>query len=372
MPWGITAEDMARLAAIDTSNPPLQPLPQISRSVDKETWHTDFTRWAETCQDLVDTLHARELRHIIEAASPNNIDHRLDMLARIYQHVDSNQATIEALTDMIEVLETEIGYLEEHIGKSISEFVFSSPKLVDEYMTLERHARNTTSSEAHIAAIMTWYHDWPAGFAFLLRIHAVHIRRVDNLKSKRDLISSGCLDFKQFPKVWSVLLWDDNVWPHGYGYERNPKSCGLADFRPPRLTKATSDQALQNVRSSAIIRSERRYSALARLAIGRAGISDFLAPSYVDTWYHSFRRWLDHTVPLLIQSDSAYAQRWIDVGRDLEVMHHRWTAEAEYQGPRVLTTKHACFYLSKDKRILREFGEFNLPVNHTPLCVEID
>ncbi|KEQ82090.1 hypothetical protein M438DRAFT_398618 [Aureobasidium pullulans EXF-150] len=336
MPWGITAEDMARLAAIDTSNPPLQPLPQISRSVDKETWHTDFTRWAETCQDLVDTLHARELRHIIEAASPNNIDHRLDMLARIYQHVDSNQATIEALTDMIEVLETEIGYLEEHIGKSISEFVFSSPKLVDEYITLERHARNTTSSAAHIAAIMTWYHDWPAGFAFLLRIHAVHIRRVDNLKSKRDLISSGCLDFKQFPKVWSVLLWDDN-------------SCGLADFRPPRLTKATSDQALQN----------RRYSALARLAIGRAGISDFLAPSYVDTWYHSFRRWLDHT-------------RWIDVGKDLEVMHHRWTAEAEYQGPRVLTTKHACFYLSKDKRILREFGEFNLPVNHTPLCVEID
>ncbi|THX61895.1 hypothetical protein D6D06_00306 [Aureobasidium pullulans] len=355
MPWGITAEDMARLAAIDTSNPPLQPLPQISRSVDKETWHTDFTRWAETCQDLVDTLHARELRHIIEAASPNNIDHRLDMLARIYQHVDSNQATIEALTDMIEVLETEIGYLEEHIGKSISEFVFSSPKLVDEYMTLERHARNTTSSEAHIATIMTWYHDWPAGFAFLLRIHAVHIRRVDNLKSKRDLISSGCLDFKQFPK-----------------YGLSCSGTTMSGHMATAMNATRSHAALQNVRSSAIIRSERRYSALARLAIGRAGISDFLAPSYVDTWYHSFRKWLDHTVPLLIQSDSAYAQRWIDVGKDLEVMHHRWTAEAEYQGPRVLTTKHACFYLSKDKRILREFGEFSLPVNHTPLCVEID
>ena len=348
-------------------------IPQRSL-LDKDTWFTEFNKWAlENSEILVDTLNPDFFKPVIEAVSLTHIEYKLMMLANIYQFCDSDEAVIEALNDEIELLETENERLDDYLGKWIAEFPFISPKLVDGYLLLQTHAGNTTNSEAKFCAIMTWSSHFPPGCQYLLRIRTVHTRRIENLSAKRDLITSGRLHFDQCSSISSILQWDVDDWPYGYGYERSPMPNGLADFDPPSLTKNDHGKALSYVRSAAFIRSERRRSALARLQQGRGGLSDFLAPSFIDIWYHQFSKWLTDTLPILFSTDSAYASQWIDVGNEFKAMHHRWTAEAEYQGPRVLTTKNACFSLSRDKtRVRRDVGQFSLPTRHTPICIELD
>ncbi|KAI5247179.1 hypothetical protein E4T47_02612 [Aureobasidium subglaciale] len=368
MPLEITAKDMQRLAAVETKPSP-QKAPQRSEYSSKDTWLNDFNRYAENSHDLVDTLHPQALKEVIEAISPTNLAYRLSMLASIYTHIDSNEAAAEGLHDMIEVLESEMEHLDEHIGKMLADLALSSPKLVDEYVALEKHARNTTHSKTNVAAIITWKHNWPRGFALLLRVHAVHTRRIDDLKSKHDLITAGRLDYKQFSKKWHILLWDEGLWPHGYGYERTA-STDFAEYHRPSLTKISPSAAIGYVRSSAIIRSERRRSALDRLAKGRGGESDFLVSDFVDYWFHGFSSWLDTTLPLLYQKDPAYATMWIDLARELNAMHREWIAEADYdERGSVLITKNARFTLRQNRRVHREVGVFSLPSKHTPLCI---
>jgi hypothetical protein len=371
--WGLTLTDLRQLAAIDSSKPPPPPpLPEIRRSEDDVTWLRDFNQWAEASPNPVDSLNSKDLYLVIHAASELNIDRRLKMLNDMYKFADSNEGTLEGLSDLINVLELEIGHIMEHIGKSISEFALTSPRLVDEYVNLQRHARNTTGSESRLSAIMTWYHGWPPGFALLLRILAVHTRRVENLKINRDSISSGRLDFEQFSKSWSAIAYDDGIYPYGYGYERNPMRNGLADFRAPPMTSINSDKSFQNVRSSAFIRSERRRAALHRLFTCKAGVSDFLAPNYVDIWYHQFSKWLNHLLPRLRELDPQCADKWANVGNYLEEMHHQWTAEAAYASSRVLTTKYAQFWLETSPKmsIHRENGQFRVPIRHKPFTIQ--
>ncbi|KAI5207840.1 hypothetical protein E4T39_01709 [Aureobasidium subglaciale] len=370
MPLEIIAKDMQRLASIGTKSTPEQ-APQRSQYSNKETWLNDFNRYAENNQDLVDTLHPQVLRKVIEAISPTNIAFRLEMLAKIYVHINSNEAAAGGLGDLIEVLESEMEYLDEHIGKMLADLALSSPKLVDEYVALEKHARNTTDSKTDVAAIMTWKYDWPKGFALLLRVHAVHTRRIDDLKTKHNLITSGRLDYKQFSRKWHILLWDEGLWPHGYGYDRTA-SIDFAEFHRPSLTKISPSAAIAYVRSSACIRSERRLSALDRLAEGRGGESDFLVPDFVDYWFHGFSSWLDTTLPLLYQKDPAYATMWIDLAKNINAMHRGWIAEAEYERGSVLITKNARFTLQQDRQVHCEFGVFSLPSKHTPLCIRLD
>ncbi|KAG9635621.1 hypothetical protein KCU95_g18581, partial [Aureobasidium melanogenum] len=345
----------------------------LQRSLlDKDTWFAEFNAWAEKSEIRVDTLNPDFFKPVIEAVSLTHIEYKLMMLANIYQFADSDEAVIEALNDEIELLENENERLDDYLGKWIAEFPFTSPKLVDEYLLLQAHARNTTNSEAKFCAIMTWSSHFPPGCQYLLRVRTVHARRIENLSAKRDLITSGRLHFDQCSSMSSILRPDVEDWPHGYGYERSPMPNGLADFDAPSLTKNNPGKALSYVRSAAFIRSERRRSALARLQQDRGGLSDFLAPSHVDVWYHRFSAWLTDILPVLFKTNTAYAAQWIDVGNELKAMHHRWTAEAEYQGPRVLTTRNACFSLSRDKtRVRRDVGQFSLPARHTPICVEL-
>lgn len=345
-------------------------IPQRSL-LDKDTWFKAFNLWAESTEILVDTLNPDFFKPVIEAVSLNHIEYKLMMLANIYQYSDSGEAVIEALNDEIELLENENERIDDYLGKWIADFPFTSPKLVDEYLLLQAHVRNTTNSEAKFCAIMTWSSHFPRGCQYLLRVKTVHARRIENLSAKRDLIISGRLHFDQYSSISSILRWDVDD-SHGYGYERSPMPDGLADFDPPSLTKNDPGKALSYVRSSAFIRSERRRSALARLQQDRGGLSNFLAHSFVDLWYHSFSNWLTDILPILFSTDPAHAAQWIDLGNELKALHHGWTAEAEYQGPRVLTTKNACFSLSRDKtRVRREVGQFSLPARHIPLCVEL-
>ncbi|KAG9943935.1 hypothetical protein KCU85_g8364, partial [Aureobasidium melanogenum] len=344
-------------------------IPQRSL-LDKDTWLTEFNIWAENNKILVDTLNPDFFKPVVEAVSLTNIEFKLMMLANIYQFADSDEAVIEALNDEIELLENENESLDDYIGKCIAEFPFISPKLVDEYLLLQAHARNTTSSEANFCAIMTWSSHFPAGCQYLLRVRTVHARRIENLSAKRDLITSGRLHFDQCSSIASLLRVDVDDWPHGYGYERSPMPNGLADFDAPSLTNSDPDKALSYVRSAAFIRSERRRSALTRLQQDRGGLSDFVAPSHVDIWYHQFSKWVTDILPVLFKTDFAYAAQWIDLANELKALHHDWTAEAEYQGPHVLTTKNACFSLSRDKtRVRREAGKFSLPARHHPICI---
>ncbi|KAG9631511.1 hypothetical protein KCU64_g16635, partial [Aureobasidium melanogenum] len=345
-------------------------IPQRSL-LDKDTWFAKFNTWCENSAILVDTLNPDYFKPVIEAVSLTHVEYKLMMLANIYQYADSDEAVIEALNDEIGLLENENERLDEYLGKWIPEFPFISPKIVDEYLLLQAHARNTTNSEAKFCAIMTWSSHFPPGCQYLLRVRAVHVRRIETLSAKRDLITSGRLHFDQCSSISSIISWDVEEWPHGYGYERSPMPNGLADFDAPSLTNDPG-KALSYVRSAAFIRSERHRSALARLQQDRGGLSDFIVPSYVDVWYHRFSQWLTDILPVLFKTDPAYAAQWIDVGNELKAMHHRWTAEAEYQGPRVLTTKNACFSLSRDKtRVRRDVGQFSLPARHTPICVEL-
>lgn len=346
-------------------------IPQRSL-LDNDSWFEEFNRWAENSNILVDTLNPEFFRPVIEAVSLNHIEYKLMMLANIYQYADSDKAVIEALNDEIELLENENERIDNYLGKWIAGFPFTSPKLVDEYLLLQAHARNTANhSEAKFCAIMTWSSRFPAGFQCLLRVRSVHARRIENLSAKRDLITSGRLHLDQCSSISSILRWDVDD-SHGYGYERSPMPDGLADFDAPSLTKTDPGKALSYVRSAAFIRSERRRSALTRLQQDRGGLSDFLAHSYVDTWFHRFSAWLTDILPILFSTDPACAAQWIDLGNELKTLHHGWIAEAEYQGPRVLTTKNACYSLSRDKtRVRREAGQFSLPVRHTPICVEL-
>ncbi|KAK6001509.1 hypothetical protein QM012_002840 [Aureobasidium pullulans] len=306
--------------------------------LDSDTWFTAFNVWAENSEILVDTLNPDFFKPVIEAVSLNHIEYKLMMLANIYQYADSDEAVIEAFNDEIELLENENERLDDYLGKWIVEFPFISPKLVDEYLLLQAHARNTASSEASFCSIMTWSSHFPAGFQYLLRVRAVHTRRIENLSAKRDLITSGRLHLDQCSSISSIICWDVEDFPHGHGYERLPMPDGLADFDPPSLTKNDPGKALSYVRSAAFIRSERRRSALARLQQDRGGLSDFLAPNYVDVWFHRFSAWVTDILPVLFSTDPAYTAQWIDVANELKAMHCHWTAEAEYQGPRVLTT----------------------------------
>jgi hypothetical protein len=346
-------------------------IPQRSR-LDEDTWFTEFNTWAENTQTLVDSLNPDSFKPIIEAASQNNTEYKLVTLASIYKFIDSDEAAIEGLKDFIELLETENEYLDKYIGKWIAEFPFISTTLVDEYLLLQQHARNTTDIEAKFCAIMTWSSVFPPGFQHLLRIKAVHTRRINSLNAKREMLTSGRLTHNQCD-VMDLIRWDEDIWPHGYGYERTAMSNGLADFHPPSLTRCGPGRALAYIRSSAFIRNERRRSALARLSSGTAGLSDFLAPGYIDAWYHSFAEWLTSILPNMYRTDSTRAAQWIDVGNELKAMHRRWAAEAEYQGSRFLITKNTCFSLSSDKKsIRREVGNFALPTRHTPICVKLD
>lgn len=368
-----SSTDRRRLAAMGSSDMLGEPIPQNSASVDDATWLKDFHQWANNNYDPVDTLHTGDLYPVIQAVSHFNIEGRLAMLSSIFQFADSNASTVTGLTDMIEVLKVEIEHINKHIGEYLSDFALSSPHFVDEYASLHKHARNTTDSDAHVAAIMTWCHGWPAGFHHLLRVLAVHTRRLDDLRNKRTLISTGRLDWRQFPSTWSALRYDDGIWPYGYGYgyERKPITHGL-DFRPPPLQRIDSDDTLSKVYSAATIRAERRRSALRRLETSRGGVGDFLAPSYVDTWYHGFREWLDSQLPSLLHTHPSCARRWANLGEEIDEMHEAWIMEAEYQGPRVLKTKTAYFWLDKNQEVHHQLGHFGMPDKHTSICVELD
>ena len=340
--------------------------------LDEKTWLREFSAWAEDNQSLVDTLNPDFFKPIIEAASQNNIEFKLFTLASIYKFIDSDDAAAEGLKDFIELLELENQYLDKYIGRWIAEFPFRSTKLVDEYLLLQAHARNITQIEAKSCAVMTWSHHFPAGFQHLLRIRAIHTRRIGNLKAKRSMLTSGRITHSQFDAL-ELIRWDEDYLPHGFGYERAPVSGGLADFDPPSLTKCSPTKALDYVRSSAFIRNERRRTALARLSSDMGGISDFYAPGFVDNWMHSFAEWMNSILPGLYKTNPKYAARWDDVGEELKAMHRRWRSEAEYQGRRLLITKNACFELSRDKTsVRREVGHFTLPPKHTPYRVEIE
>lgn len=346
-------------------------IPQRSL-LDEGIWFTEFNNWAERNPCLVDSLHPEYLKPILEAASPHNIEHKLCTLASIYRFIDSDDAAAEGLKDFIELLELEITYLDTSIGKWIAEFPFISTKLVDQYLQLQKHARNITDNDAKICAVMTWSSHFPAGFQHMLRIRAVHARRINVLTTKRDMLTSGRLTWSQCD-IMDLIRVDPEIGPHGYGYERTPSRGGLADFHPPSLTRCSSRTALDYVRSNAFIRNERRRTALSRLSSNLGGLSDFFAPAYSDAWYHGCSEWLTSILPELYRTNPKYAAQWIDVGNELKAMHHRWTAEAEYQGPRYLITKDACFSLSRDQTsVRREVGHFTLPTRHTPICVELD
>jgi hypothetical protein len=347
-------------------------IPQRSR-LSEDTWLAEFNTWAEKSQTLVDTLNPELFPDIIAAASQNNTEYKLVLLASIYKFIDSDEAAVEGLKDFIELLELENEYVDTAIGKWIAEFPFISTKLIDEYLLLQEHARATTDIEAKFCAIMTWSSHFPAGFQHLLRVRAVHARRINSLSEKRDMVTSGRLAYSQCD-IMDLIRWDGDVsQPHGYGYECAATSDGLADFHPPSLTKCTPKRALAYVRSSAFIRNERRRSALARLSSDMGGVSDFVACGLIDAWYHNFAEWLTSILPNMYHTDSMRAAQWIDVGNELKAMHHSWTAQAEYQGPRFLITKNACFTLSRDKKsIHREAGHFALPTRHAPICVEFE
>jgi hypothetical protein len=348
-------------------------IPQRSL-LDEDTWFEEFNTWAEKSQTLVDTLNPELFPEISAAASQNQSEYKLVMLASIYKFIDSDGAAIEGLKDFIELLEVENEYIDKAIGKWIAEFPFISTKLIDEYLLLQEHARATTDIEAKFCAIMTWSSHFPAGFQHLLRIRAVHARRINSLDAKRNMITSGRLTYSQCDVM--ELINPKNTMdklPNGFGYECAPTSDGLADFHPPSLTKCSPSKALAYVRSSAFIRNERRRSALARLSTNMGGVIEFVAGGLIDAWYHNFAEWLTSILPNMYRTDSTRAAQWIDVGNELKAMHHLWTAEAEYQGPRFLITKNACFTLSRDKKsIHREAGHFALPTRHTPICVEFD
>ena len=347
-------------------------IPQRS-CLDEDIWFTEFNSWAENNPCLVDSLNPEYLKPILEAVSPHNVEHKLFTLASIYRFIDSDDAAAEGLKDFIELLELENAYLDKPIGKWIAEFPFISMELIDEYLQLQKHARNTTDTEARISAVMTWSSShFPAGFQHLLRVRAIHARRINCLKTKRDMIIAGRLTYSECD-IMDLLQWDSSICPHGYGYERTPTMGGLADFHPPSLTKCSPNKALDYVRSNAFIRNERRRTALSRLSSNLGGLSDFFAPAYVDAYYHSFAKWLTSILPDLYKTNPKYAAQWIDVGNELKAMHHRWTAEAEYQGPRYLITKDACFSMSRDHTsVRREAGRFTLPTRHTPICVDLE
>jgi hypothetical protein len=347
-------------------------IPQRSR-LDEDIWLTEFNKRAENNQSLVDSLCLDYFRPVIEAVSLNNTEYKLVTLASIYKFIDSDEAACEGLKDFIELLELENEKFDKYIGKSIGEFPFISTRLVDEYLLLQAHARKVTDIEAKFCAVLTWSSRFPAGFQCLLRVKAVHARRINHLKTERDMLISGRLTYSKCD-IMELIRWDnDDTWRHGCGYERAPMSGGLADFIPPSLTKCAPATALDYIRSSAFLRSERRRSALVRLSSDMGGLSDFHAPGFVDAWYHGFAEWLTSTLPTLYKTNPTYAAQLIDVGNELKAMHHRWTAEVEYQGYRFLITKNACFSLSKDKTsVRREAGRFALPTRHTPICVELD
>ncbi|KAI4718873.1 hypothetical protein E4T48_04942 [Aureobasidium sp. EXF-10727] len=342
-------------------------IPQRSR-LDEDTWIAEFNEWARNSENLVDTLNPDYFKPIIEAASFVNVEYKLVTLASMYKYIDSDDAAITGLTDEIELLELENNYLDDTIGKMIAEFPFTSTKLLDEYVLLQEHARRTTNSESTFCSIMTWSSHFPPGCQYLMRVRAVHTRRIENLSTKRDRIASGRVHFNQWSSNMSLVSWDvDDEWSHGYGYERGPMPNGLADFDPPSLTEDNLATVLKYIRSSAFIRCERRRSALLRLQQDRGGPSDFIVPSLVDAWYHRFSKWLTHTLPILFSANSAYAAQFIDLGNELKAMHNRWTAEAEYSRPRVLVTKNACFSMSRDKTVIRrDVGQFSLPAIHNP------
>jgi len=344
-------------------------IPQRS-CLDEDIWFTEFNNWAENNPCLVDSLHPEYLKPILDATSPHNIEHKLFTLASIYRFIDSDAAAAEGLKDFIELLELEIGYLDISIGKWIAEFPFISTKLVDQYLQLQKHARNTTDNDSKICAAMTWSSHFPAGFQHMLRVRAVHKSRINVLTTKRTMLTSGRLTYSECD-IMELIRWDDVC--HGYGYERTPTMGGLADFHPPSLTKCSPNKALDYVRSNAFIRNERRRTALSRLSSNLGGLSDFFAPAYVDAYYHSFAKWLTSILPDLYKTNPKYAAQWIDVGNELKAMHHHWTAEAEYQGPRYLITKDACFSMSRDHTsVRREAGRFTLPTRHTPICVDLE
>ncbi|CAD0093886.1 unnamed protein product [Aureobasidium vineae] len=347
-------------------------IPRRSR-LDEDTWITEFNEWAQHSENLVDTLNPDYFKPIIEAASFVNVEYKLMTLASMSKYIDSDDAAIAGLTDEIELLELENKYLDDTIGKMIAEFPFISTKLLDEYVLLQEHGRQTTNSESNFCSIMTWSSHFPPGCQYLMRIRAVHTRRIENLSAKRDLIASGRVRFNQWSSNMSLIRWDVDEWQHGYGYERSPMPNGLADFDPPSLTEDNLAKVLSYIRSSAFIRCERRRSALLRLQQDRGGPSDFVAPGLVDAWYHRFSKWLTQTPPILFSTNSAYAAQYIDLGDELKAMHCRWTAEAEYPRPRVLVTKNACFSLSRDKTsVRRDVGQFSLPARHTPICIKLD
>lgn len=346
-------------------------IPQRSL-LDEDIWFTEFNSWAEKNSCLVDSLNPEYLKPILDATSPHNIEHKLFTLANIYRFIDSDDAAAEGLKDLIELLELEVGFLDKSIGIWIAEFPFLSTKLVDQYLQIQKHARNTTDNDAKISAIMTWSSRFPAGFQHMLRVRACHTRRINVLNTKRNMITSGRLTWNQCD-IMDLISWDVTFGQHGYGYERTPTTGGLADHHPPSLTKCSSKTARDYVRSNAFIRNERRRSALSRLSSDVGGLSDFFAPAYCDAWYHGCSEWLTSILPDLYKTNPKYAAQWIDVGNELKAMHHRWTAEAEYQGPRYLITEDACFSLSRDQTsVRREVGHFMLPTRHTPICVELD
>ncbi|CAD0112757.1 unnamed protein product [Aureobasidium uvarum] len=347
-------------------------IPQRSR-LDEDTWIAEFNEWAQHSETLVDTLNSDDFKLIIEAASFVNVEYKLMTLASMFKYIDSDDAAITGLTDEIELLELENKYLDDTIGKMIAEFPSISTKLLDEYVLLQKHARRTTNSESEFYAIMTWSCLFPPGCQHLMRVRAVHTRRIENLSAKRDRIASGRDHSNHWSSNMSLIRWDVDKWPHGYGYERSPMPNGLAYFDPPSLTEDNLAQVLSYIRSSAFIRCERRRSALLRLQQDRGGLSDFVVPSHVDAWYHRSFKWLTRTLPILFSTSSPYAAQYNDLRDELKAMHHRWIAEAEYQRPRVLVTKNACFLLSRDKTsIRREVGQFSLPARHTPICIELD